>query len=324
MNSKLYLIVIFCLLSLGAAEFGARFYGLGRPPLTKTHPIIEYYFLPQQELTRFGSRIAINKFGMRSDDIQGSLLNPRHQRVLVFGDSVVFGGSQMDQASIATTILQQRLRNNDPTVEVLNISAGSWGPGNWRGYAKTYGLFGATDVILVISSHDATDNPSFAPLNPNTHPSSNPPFALYELFSRYLWPRLILSQVIGSSSRRARDEQSENEAQASLLQSLKIGLADLDAFLAIAENSGARVAIVQFWDRAEVESGKANFGHQEIFDVLRRRNVEIVQSYELFKDCSSYPGRDLFSDGIHPYTLAGQQCLADSLQLALERSRQLR
>jgi hypothetical protein len=227
----------------------------------------------------------------------------------------------MDQDSIATSILPQSLRKIDSTDEVLNVSAGSWGPGNWRGYAKTYGFFDATDVILVVSSHDATDNPSFVPLNPNTHPERNPPFALYELFSRYLQPRRVLSQVIGSRLGGTMDEQSENAAKESLSQALKIGLADLDAFLGLAKNSGARVAVVQFWDRKEVESGRPSFAHQEIFDELKRNNVEIVQSYESFKACSSDPAKELFVDAIHPYTLAGQQCLADLLQIALEQSR---
>ena len=45
-------------------------------------------------------------------------------------------------------------------------------------------------VVLVASSHDVTDNPTFAPLDPNTHPTKKPLLALTEGLTRYL-PRYL-------------------------------------------------------------------------------------------------------------------------------------
>jgi hypothetical protein len=69
------------------------------------------------------------------------------RRVLVFGDSVVG-----------------------------NVATPSWGPGNWLGWARRFGFLQATDVVLVISSHAAADNPSPEPFtrNPNHIPFSHP------------------------------------------------------------------------------------------------------------------------------------------------------
>ena len=322
MNKKKSIISVFAILIIfGIAEIIARSYGLGAPPLSRLHPNIEYYFKPSQDLNRFLNRIFINEYGMRSEDIDVSRPSDLQRRIAVFGDSVVFGGSQVDQDLIATSILQKRLREDGHAAEVLNISAGSWGPGNWRGYAKTYGFFDATDILLVISSHDATDNPSFAPLNPNTHPKQNPPFALYELLSRYFRPARVWHQLIGRRLRASPGAGSGESAIGSgegdtRSEALRIGLADLSGFLNKAKESGARVAVVQFWDRREVESGQPGFGHSQIMELLSSRDIPTVQSLDSFRACSDNPARDLFVDGIHPYTLEGQECLANSLQLA--------
>lgn len=45
-------------------------------------------------------------------------------------------------------------------------------------------------VVLVASSHDVTDNPTFAPPDPNTHPTKKPLLALTEGLTRYL-PRYL-------------------------------------------------------------------------------------------------------------------------------------
>jgi hypothetical protein len=331
MNKKTVLFSgAICLLFVGTAELAARLYGLGAPPLSQAHPVIEYYFKPHQNLKRFGNRIFINKFGMRSEDMRPSPSASLQQRVLVFGDSVVFGGSQMDQDLISTSILQKRLREKRPEAEVMNVSAGSWGPGNWRGYGKTYGFFDATDVILVISSHDAYDNPTFSHLNPTTHPVQNPPFALFELVSRYLQPSRIWYQLLGSrlgsslnreqsaEARKLPNPKAKSGGNISNSEAINIGLADLDAFLIKAKDSGARVAVVQFWERQEVKNGLPGLGHKQIMDVLARHEIRVVQSLDYFRACSDNPARELFVDDIHPYTPAGQKCLADALQSALD------
>ena len=61
-------------------------------------------------------------------------------RVICFVDSVLNGGSLTDQKDLATTLLEKKLKEVTPDAYVGNISAGSWGPGNWRAYADEYGF----------------------------------------------------------------------------------------------------------------------------------------------------------------------------------------
>jgi hypothetical protein len=154
-----------------AAEWFARArLGLGNPPLSVTHPTIEYLFKPNQDVLRFGNRVRINAYGMRSDDFPTNKAQDEF-RVLVFGDSVLNGGNLTDQKELATELLSVRLEQAlERPVVVGNVSAGSWGPGNWLGYAREYGFFDADAVVLLISTHDYRDNPTFEPLNRYTHP----------------------------------------------------------------------------------------------------------------------------------------------------------
>lgn len=192
-------VVFFCILAIAAilgGEVFARFaLGLGTPPLSVTHPTIEYMFKPNQDVFRFGNRVLINSYGMRSSDFALRKPSQNEFRIMVFGDSVLNGGAQTDQTDLATTVVSQRLHKElARPVVVGNISAGSWGPGNWLAYVREYGFFDADAIVLVASSHDAADNPTFAPLNLNTHPVTAPYSALVEGVTRYLpryFPNLL-------------------------------------------------------------------------------------------------------------------------------------
>jgi hypothetical protein len=140
--------------------------------LNNFHSLVASYCLadgaePSQQLRRFGNRIEVNQFSMRSSALEQQ--RPvQHRRVLVFGDSLVWGGAVLDQELIATELLAQ-----PGITEVGNVAAPSWGPGTRLGYAKRFGFLDATDVVLVISSHDAADNPSPEPFRGNAnHPLS--------------------------------------------------------------------------------------------------------------------------------------------------------
>jgi hypothetical protein len=79
--------------------------------------------------------------------------------ILGFGDSVINGGTIIDQDSLATTITENQLQNRIGNgVRFLNISAPSWGPDNCAAYLNKYGSFNARMLVLFVSSHDAHDN----------------------------------------------------------------------------------------------------------------------------------------------------------------------
>jgi hypothetical protein len=159
--------------------------GLCTLPLYVSDPLTEYRLKPNQALRRFGNRIEVNAFSMRAAPLSPS--RPANlRRLLVFGDSVVWGGAVLDQSLIATDQLRQA-----GIGEVGNVAVPSWGPGNWLGWARRFGFLQATDVVLVISSHDAADNPSPEHFRSNPYdPLRQPVSALAEGLERYALPRL--------------------------------------------------------------------------------------------------------------------------------------
>lgn len=302
----------FMIVSVGAVvflEIIARFVmGLGSPPLYIPDALTEYRLKPNQSLYRFGNRININAYSMRSAPLS-KRRHSRHRRVLVFGDSVVWGGAVMDQSLIATELLS---KGGD--FEVGNVAAPSWGPGNWLGWAQRFGFLDSTDVILVINGHDAADNPSSVPFSGNiNHPLSPPSLALVELVQRYLLPRFGIFLDRENSSNK--DIMVSGPSDSITDPRVSRGLKDLRAFLRLARRSGAHVVVVQFADRQDVLSGSLSPGHRWIKEVLLKEGVPGIDSSRLFRECG--PIDRLFVDGIHPYTPAGQACLAKVISQAL-------
>lgn len=60
--------------------------------------------------------VEYNAFSMRSDEV-----NPHKKHILGLGDSVIYGGVQTDQDSLATSLFSV-----ETGIQMLNISAGSW------------------------------------------------------------------------------------------------------------------------------------------------------------------------------------------------------
>jgi hypothetical protein len=298
------------LVAVVTGELFARFYlGLGTPPLWMAHPRIEYLFKPDQHVHRFGQYFVINSYGMRSEPFE-----PRRQagelRVMVFGDSVVNGGSITDQKDLATVMIRSALeRSRGRTVTVGNVSAGSWGPGNWLAYAKEYGFFDADIVVLVISSHDYADNPTFTPLNPKTHPTEAPLSALMEGIRNYL-PRYLPAR------RGAPLTEADRFAAADESQAIR-ALNDLRQFLQLAAQNGRQVLIFQHLERAEIDAHRTLLGYERIRSLCQSLGIEPI-SLEADIRRSLAQGIDPYRDNIHP-NAAGQRVLAEAILKHLPR-----
>lgn len=161
-------------------------FGYGPLPRLIPDPSIEYLHAPSQASQRFGRRYRINQWSMRSPDIEPRKTAPDECRVLVIGDSIVFG-ADVDQEQLATAQAQRLLHDmvRRPVV-VLNVSAASWGPPNQFAYVQKFGAFDADAAVIVLSSHDYSDSPHGA----NSRPSP-PYFAVREL------QREILARLVG-------------------------------------------------------------------------------------------------------------------------------
>lgn len=276
--------------------------GLGDPPLMQADPQIEYLFQPNQTCRRFHNLVHYNAWSMRSDDFS-ALKPPGEYRVLVIGDSVVNGGSQTDQGELATSILQRRLgaAMRRPVI-VGNVSAGSWGPPNQLAYVRRFGLFGADVVVLVWSSHDATDMPTFAPtvgVLPD-YPDHRPACAIAEGVTRYLLPRLRRTpSPPGDAPPSPPDAKAVAECAAAEGE-----------LIDTARAAGARVIVIQHAEAREA-GGIWQPGHDEIRAVCLAHGMQPIDDAPAFL-AAQQGGRQPYRDHIHP-SAAGQGVLSDVL-----------
>lgn len=144
----------------------------------------EYIAQPNQNRFRFLSHIQYNSYSQRNSEEPDST----KVKVLGLGDSVIFGGTMLDQDSIATTLFSQKTG-----MQMLNIAAGSWGPDNCAAYLREKGIFEASAMVLVCSSHDAYDTMTHIPvvgIYPN-YPNKQYKLAIWELINRYLTPKIL-------------------------------------------------------------------------------------------------------------------------------------
>jgi len=183
--------VLIILVGAVVVELGLRLVlGLGSPPLLTSHEEVGYLFRADQNLIRFTNRVHINGYHQRSEDISIAD-SSRISRLLFLGDSITWGGVLTDQSETYPELLEARLANwcGHP-VEALNASAGSWGIGNLRAYAKHFGLFGSDLVAVQIGEGDLIQPKSDSSgIGSWATPRRAPTSAVAELVFRYLWPR---------------------------------------------------------------------------------------------------------------------------------------
>jgi hypothetical protein len=272
--------------------------GLGDPPLYQADGTIEYLLVPGQ-YRRFGHRVMINSAHMRSEE---AVLLPHPEpahRLLVLGDSVVNGGSHVDQANLATELLPALWRDSghDVPMIVCNVSAGSWGPANMLAYVQRFGVFQCSEAVVVLNAADLYDRPTFAPLGPE-QPTRRPFFALHDLTENY-GLRLL-----------PRDAPTTD-----LTEGRTSSAADLGALIDFLSAAGVRTSVLYYLTRTELVNGV-----QSDADVLR----SVIESHGAVW-CTAETqfrkvidaGEDPFRDEIHP-SVSGQVALARAILNCLE------
>lgn len=288
------------------AELVLRFgVGLGDPPLYQPDGEIGYLMKPGV-YHPLGNTVSINSTHQRSPEL--AVPKPAGEyRVLVIGDSVVFGGSPTDDAELATTLLAARLRQpaGGPAraVSVANISAGSWGPCNQRAYVRRFGTFDADVAVLVFNSLDFGAVVRPIP-DPWAMPEHAPVLALEEAFKRGVLkvaPSLAPHPVAPWDELNPTPENAEASRNA---------VCDLVALL---RSKGVKVAAVQHLRRSEL-LGQPLKGYASLKNVLEAFGVPIVETGPAFKAAID-AGDEPYRDDIHP-NAAGQKVLTDVLERA--------
>jgi hypothetical protein len=215
------------------------------------------------------------------------------------GDSVINGGALTDQTALAT-----ELATNENTY-IGNVSAGSWGPGNLRGWVETYGWLTASKAIFVFSSHDKNDQPTCAPLSPTTHPTKVPNSILMDTFVRYA-PKYLPS-AIGDPIRASAEIGS---VKPRCQPSSRSGLQDIDWLLEESRKSSVEICLIQHTTQKEAAS-ITNEDASQMRAAFANRGLPTINLIDFLKR-EGEPLSRFYRDDIH-LSDAGQAALSKAL-----------
>ena len=301
-----FVLFAFALLALFSAETYLRLrYGLGNPPVLISDTQTEYRLRPDSHYRRLGHRIDVNAYSMRSEPFPPHKASTSERRVIVLGDSVINGGAWTDQADLATSMIEARLRRDvAPSAIVGNVSAGSWGPQNLLGYVDEFGLFDADVVVIVVSSHDAFDEVEQFPTRSGV-PSQTYWFALSETWDR-LRPQWTPATTSGAPATTRPDDPPPNHQGAS-----GPCLAALGELIDRIRAGGARPIVALHYERPELDRAIESEGHRLLRGVCASRGIEPISLAPGLR-ASIAAGRNPYRDEIHPNE-AGQRAMAAQL-----------
>lgn len=294
-----YSILFIFFLFIGNELFFRYYFGFCDALLYQSSDKYEYIVQPSQNRYRFGAHIQSNSYSQRNEEPDSIKI-----KILGLGDSVLFGGTWMDQDSLATTLFSQ-----ETGMQMLNISAGSWGPDNCAAYLKEKGTFNAQAMILVCSSHDAYDIMSFFPVVGNfpTYPDKQYSLAICELIDRYLIPRwkMLFAKY---SAKLDPDAAVVKAAQhTSVAKKSVIFDPGFDQLKVIADSLHIPFGIYLHAETGELQRGTYNEMGQQICQWAETNHVALMKGLENGEKA------EMYKDIIH-FNEKGQRHLADCLK----------
>lgn len=298
---KLALLILVGLVGIGIileVILRSRF-GFGNPLLYVADPQIGYLLAPNQQTRRFGNRIQINQYSMRSPQVNPA--RPEQTfRVLLLGDSIANGGWWTDQNDTISVLLQGMLQPNltgFQTTEVLNASANSWGPRNELAYLKKFGSFDAQVIVLLINTDDLfAIAPTPLPVGRDrNYPNRKPPFALAEVINRYLIKPAPIPELEAA-------QQEGGDRVGFNLQAI----GDLKT---IATQANAQFILIMTPLLREIgEPGPRDYeikARQRLLDFTQQQQIPYIDSLPMFNSVSN--PSSLYRDHIHLNQAGNQQ-----------------
>lgn len=269
-------MLLLLLLFLTVAEVTLRAaWGFGNMVLYDEDKDYEYIAKPNQHTRRFGNMISYNEHAMRS----GPLTPADKCVVLGFGDSVINGGTLTDQDSLATTIVEKKIKSEADGFRFLNISAGSWGPDNCAAYLKRNGSFNANMIVLMVSSHDAHDNMTFEDVVGvhEAYPGKQYPLATAEVVIKYLIPRA------------ARMVKSENKAPDLMINKEGEGFnSGFIYFKEFADKNNIPLLVCLHAEKPEAELKKFNEQGEEILAYCSSNSIKVISGLAIGEEAIHY------------------------------------
>jgi lysophospholipase L1-like esterase len=310
---KVALFIVLAIASLLVlAEIGLRvLFGFGNPLMYITDERIGYLLAPNQDVRRFGKRIVVNAYSMRSPSVSPTR-SSNSVRVFLIGDSVANGGWWTDQNDTISTLMQQKLQEqiaNSSTqqIEVLNASANSWGPRNELAYLQRFGTFDAQVIVLLLNTDDlfATTPTSVQVGRDRNYPDRKPLLALAEVLSRYVLPPVKIPELEAIQA-EGGDRVGANLAA---IQQMKTLLQQANAQLIVGLTPLLRETGTAGPRDYEVKA------RQRLYDFTQQEGIPYVDFLPIFNAVSD--PNTLYHDTIH-LNPAGNRTVSDHLVNALK------
>jgi lysophospholipase L1-like esterase len=296
---------------LVAIEVGLRsLFGFGNPLVYIGDPQIGYLLAPNQRTRRFGNRIEINEYSMRSHKIN-KIPAPSTLRVLLLGDSIANGGWWTDQTNTISSLMMNSLTSatagNYQQVEVLNASANSWGPRNELAYLEHFGNFNAQVVVLLINTDDlfATAPTSLPVGRDRNYPDSKPPLALVEVWQRYLFKQKPIPALKAVQEEAGDDRVGINLEAISKIQALT------------RQNNSQFLLVMTPLLRELGEPGPRDYeikARQRLTDFTQAQQITYIDFLPIF-NATENP-KALYQDHIH-LNLPGNQFVSQIMERSL-------
>ncbi len=298
-KGKIWLTIGLVAACVSISESALRYFcGLGNPVTVSTDKNCEYIITPNQHKLRFGKHIDINEFGMRSGPIHTR--RPEELRILLVGDSVLYGTSRVGQEQIFTGLLERDLPTKlHRPVEILNASASAWAISNEVDYIRSRGIFGAGLVLLVLNSADLSQ-PRAKMNGVGELPARSYPCAWCEVWERFLKPK-----VLQQNARKDAGTTVENDPQ-----QIQRNLQLLEEFRSIVTTGRARMGIIFVAVREYVPEHAEKSAPDSLFVWAQARQVPLL---DLTRFETRFRTRDFTLDGIH-LSILGNKVVATAIE----------
>jgi hypothetical protein len=148
-----------------AGELVLRFYfGYHNPLLYQNDSHAGFRIQPNQDIVTPRGRVQINNFSMRYHRDVTQEKPAGVFRILMIGDSTLFGGeyltNEQTYAGLVESRLNQRYGGSGRSYEVLPIGTNAWGPLHQLGWVEKYGTF-HSDLTMVTTPAGDIERPKY-------------------------------------------------------------------------------------------------------------------------------------------------------------------
>jgi lysophospholipase L1-like esterase len=284
-------ILIIGFLGLLIIEAIGRYYKLNIYPTYSHSDKYEYALDPNQRIKFYsGNVFHTNSYGMRSSEV-----SEQKRKILLMGDSVLYGGSKSDNNDVSSDLLQHIFNKKTDDLQVLNISANSWGPDNAAAFLAENDVFDAELIVLVFSSDDAFDNMTHEPIVgvDYRYPDKKSYFVLQDIFGRII-----------RKAKRTISKSQENQHQInSTAKQFNLGFAKIHN---ICQAREIPLLVYHHLKKHEIVKSTMDKGGELIKEFCSQNNIPFYSEIDMM------PKQEYLGDFIH-FNKKGQEYLANNL-----------